>query len=40
MAYANGKRDLIEIANKTDTDVTAFFECIDQLMELGLVVVE
>ena len=40
MAYANGKRDLIEIANKTNSDITAFFELIDQLKEFGLVVVE
>ena len=37
LAYANGKRDLIEIAEKTNTDIFKFFEFINKLIETRLI---
>ena len=37
LAFANGKRDLIEIAEKTNTDIFKFFELIKKLQKAGLI---
>ncbi len=37
IAYSNGKRSVLDIAEKTNTDATKFFETIDKLLEADVV---